>query len=151
MKSNFAKTALSVIALSTLAFAATAAQAGYDPDDRRAYPGQSWGQPGPVHVPFPVQFQSRRLIQIIDDRQARQHERIMSGMQNRQLGRGEFHSLMREQNEIREMERHFLADGLMTQAEFQRIDRALDAASHSIQVARHDRPAHYAYGNPWHY
>jgi hypothetical protein len=49
------------------------------------------------------------------------------------------------------MERRFLADGLMTQAEFQKLDRALDVSGHRIRLAMRDRPAHYAYGTPWRY
>jgi hypothetical protein len=151
MKSHFTKTALSVIALSTLFLAAAGAQAGHGPDDRRAYQDRSWGHASPGHVPPHVLFESRRLARIIDTRQTRQEELIVDGMRNYRLGRGEFRGLMRELKEVRALERRFLADGLMTQAEFQKLDRALDVSGHQIRRAMRDRPAHYAYDSPRRY
>ncbi|MDQ1314016.1 MAG: hypothetical protein QG662_125 [Pseudomonadota bacterium] len=153
MKSHFTKTTLGVIALSTLFFATAGAQASHGPEDRSAYPYQdrSWDNASPGHVPPHALLESRRLARIIDARQASQEERSVDSMRNHRLGRGEFRSLMRELKEVRAMERRFLADGLMTQAEFQKLDRALDASGHRIRLAMRDRPAHYAYDTPWRY
>jgi hypothetical protein len=53
---------------------------------------------------------------------------------------------MQEQHEIRAMEHHFAADGLIDAREFQRLDRALDIASRNIKLEKHDRQDRYAYG-----
>lgn len=151
MKTPFRKTALSVIAMSTLFFATSGAQAGHGFNDRHAYQDRALGHASPGHVPPHALFESRRLARIIDDRRNRQEERVVEGMRNHRLGHGEFRSLMRELKGIRAMERRFLADGLMTRAEFQKLDRALDGSGHQIRLAMRDRPAHYAYGAPGRY
>jgi hypothetical protein len=134
MKSNLMKKTLGALALASLGLMAASAQAGWD------HPG--YGNPG---------FQqSEAFSQQVNTRQDRQMERIQHGMRTGELTRAEFHELMDQQYQIRVMERHFRADGVLDAHEFQRIDRALDLASRNIQVEKHDRQARQAYGhNPW--
>jgi uncharacterized membrane protein YebE (DUF533 family) len=75
-------------------------------------------------------------------------ERIQAGMHSGNLTRFEFRELMHEQREIRAMDHYFRADGVIDAREFQRLDRALDIASHNIKQEKHDRQARYAY-TPW--
>lgn len=126
MKSTWMKKTLALLALGLVT---TGAQAHWDRDDprhdRRAYQ------------------QSQQFLQQIDARQDRQRERIVAGMREGRLTRGEFRRLKEEQHEIRAMEEHFLADGLIDVREFQRLDRALNAASDNIWSEKHDRQARY--------
>jgi hypothetical protein len=75
----------------------------------------------------------------VDARQQRQHERILQGMRSGALTPHEVHQLMRDQMEIRHMERRFLADGRIDRDEWQRLDKALDEASRNIREEKHDR------------
>ena len=74
-------------------------------------------------------------------------DRIRVGMRSGALTRGEFRELMHEQHEIRNMEQHFKADGIIDAREFQRLDRALDVASRNIMEEKHDRQARNTYGH----
>ena len=134
MKSTLKKT-LGVLAISTLGLAATGAQADWD----RGYGYQHEGH---------AFRQSQLFGEQINARQDRQMERIHAGMRSGNLTRFEFRELMHEQREIRAMERYFRADGMIYGHEFQRLDRALDIASHNIKLEKHDRQARYAY-TPW--
>jgi len=94
----------------------------------------------------------------IDARQARQSDRIRSGVASGDLTRREATALRSEQRGIRRMERHARADGVVTPRESRRLERAQDRASRHINQQRHDRQQraggwrghnrgnHYAYG-----
>jgi len=94
----------------------------------------------------------------IDARQARQSNRIRSGVASGDLTRRETMALRSEQRGIRRMERHARADGVVTPRESRRLDRAQNRASRHINQQRHDRQQraggwrghnrgnHYAYG-----
>ncbi len=131
MKSILMKTRLGMMILGTLALAATGAQAGWNPD--------TYGHDGHAYQ------QSRMHAQLIEARQARQMERIRSGMHSGRLTRAEFRELMHEQRAIRKMERHFRADGAIDGREFRHLERALDLASRNIRAEKHDRQERYAY------
>lgn len=134
MNSTLRKT-LGVLAIGTLGLAATGAQADW---------GRGYGYQHDGHA-----FrQSQMFGERINTRQDQQMERIQAGMHSGNLTRFEFRELMREQREIRAMERHFRADGVIDPHEFQRLDRALDVASRNIKLEKHDRQARYAY-TPW--
>lgn len=134
MKSTLKKT-LGILAIGTLGLVATGAQADWD----RGYGYQRDGH---------AFRQSQMFGERINARQDQQMERIQAGMHSGNLTRFEFRELMHEQHEIRAMERYFRADGVIDAHEFQRLDRALDIASHNIKLEKHDRQARYAY-NPW--
>lgn len=133
MRSNLMKTSLGVLALG---LTATGAQAGWDRDGY-----------GPSSYAY---RQTAVYSQQINARQQRQMERIHAGMHEGRLTRAEFHELRDEQREIRAMERHFRADGIIDAREFKRIDRALDVASRNIRAEKHDHQARHAYNpTPW--
>lgn len=134
MKSTLKKT-LGVLAISALGLVATGAQADWDRGHGYQHDGHTFRQ-------------SQMFGERINARQDQQMERIQAGMHSGNLTRFEFRDLMREQQEIRAMERHFRADGVIDAHEFQRLDRALDIASRNIKLEKHDRQARYAY-TPW--
>lgn len=111
-----------------LGLSATSAQAEWRPD-----PNQHEFHP------------TRHFGQLINERQARQRERIEAGRQTGELTRREFRKLMREQDEIAQMERHFREDGI-DRREFRQLQLALDIASENIKAEKHDRQAH---ANRW--
>lgn len=115
MKPSLIKTPLGILAAAVLALSAGVATAGWHPGETHRY--------------------SRE----VDVRQDRQHERIRAGRHDGSLTRAEFRDLTREQREIRALERHFSADGMLDAREFRRLDRALDRASGNIRAARDDR------------
>ena len=80
----------------------------------------------------------------IDARQRFQHERIEAGRRSGALTPREFMRLMRQQQEIRVMERQFMADGHLSRFEYERLDTALDRSGHAIrrQARDDDRFAH---------
>lgn len=154
MNSNRMKSMLSVLTLAGVALVATAAQAsggrhghdyghGYDRGPAASHHGHAEGHWG-------VYKQSRALSAQVNARQQRQMARIQEGIRSGSLNRHEFRELMHEQRRIREMEQHFLADGLLDRREFGRLDHALDIASHNIRDEKHDRQARHFNGRgPW--
>lgn len=154
MKSNLMKKTLAVFVLASLGLVATGAQADgghdsyvYGHNQVLGWNGGHDGYSNPGRLAFQ---QSQMFSQQINARQDRQMERIQAGMHSGVLTRGEFRELMREQQEVRTMERHFKADGIIDAREFQRLDRALDMASRNIRDEKHDRQARNAYGqHPW--
>jgi len=133
MKSKLNKTFIALLTFGALGLAASSAQAGWN---HHGY--------GPGHA-FQAYKQSQLFGQEINARQNRQMERIHAGMRQGELTRFEFRRLMQEQHEIRAMEHHFAADGLIDAREFQRLDRALDIASRNIKEEKHDRQDRHAY------
>lgn len=75
----------------------------------------------------------------VDARQARQSDRIRTGVASGDLTRRETSALRSEQRGIRQMERHARADGVVTPRESRRLDRAQNRASRHINQQRHDR------------
>lgn len=134
MKSLTLTKTLSILTLGVAALAAGHAQAGWGHDNNSGH-GRAFEQ-------------SREFSQQINARQQRQMERIQTGRQTGKLTRYEFRELMREQNEIRGMVRHFLADGRIDRREFARIDRAQDIASRNIRDEKQDRQARNTYERP---
>lgn len=105
-----------------------------------------WDRGGRAYQPAFQQSQAHG--QQIDARQDRQAARIRAALRAGRLSRFEFRELMHEQRRIRVMERHFRADGVINEREFQHIERALDMASRTIRAETHDRQARSAYGRP---
>lgn len=130
MKSTLIKQTLGLLALG---LAATGAHANWDRHDQ-AYARHATQQ-------------SRHFIQQINARQDRQMDRIEAGMRQGRLTRAEYRQLMHEQREIRAMERHFRADGMIDSREFRRLERALDVANSNIRDEKHDRQARNAHGD----
>lgn len=75
----------------------------------------------------------------IDARQDRQMARIADGLRSGSLTPAEAQRLLREQQQIAQMERRYLADGRLDPMEWRRIDRELDEAGRNIREEKHDR------------
>lgn len=151
MKKSVINTTLGLIALATMGFAASHAQANHDAPQRFDTPyGQTWNERG--HQPRQAQRASQHRLAQINARQAGQRDRIQSGLHNRALTQREFRALMAEQQSIRHMEREFTVDGFLSPFEFQKLDNALGIASRNIRMEKRDRDtrtSHYGnrYGN----
>lgn len=154
MKKSVVNTTLGLVALATMSFAASHAQANHDSTQRIDRPyGHHWeerGDYGPRHGQRP----NHRLGEI-NARQARQQERIRQGMHNGALTRREFRALISEQHYIRSMKRDFMADGFLSPFEFKKLDHALDVAGRNIRMEKRDydtRTSYYEnsrYGHRW--
>lgn len=99
----------------------------------------------------PVFQESLRLMSEVNDRQDRQMDRILNGLYERRITAKEFRKLMDRQRDIRRMERQFLADGLLSRFEYQKLDAALDAASRGIYKEAHDDQGRPGYGGGYGY
>lgn len=82
---------------------------------------------------------NQRASAAINDRQERQLDRIVEGVNSGMITKAEFISLMAQQKEISNLERQYLSDGFLSQDEFGRINAALDQASQGIRSERRDR------------
>ena len=76
---------------------------------------------------------------VIDQRQANQEKRIDRGIASGQLNDGEANRLIRQQEQINKMEGRTKADGVATNRERDRVDRAQNRASRDIEREKHDR------------
>lgn len=155
MKRNVISTTLAVLALSAAALFTGSAQA----DDTRIivrfgdFSPPTWGagyagqRHGGTH--HPVVWDGGRQRQdgfwpaSVDQRQQRQHQRIVQGMRSGELTPVEVRQLRREQREIRHMERRYLADDRLSHEEWRRLDRELDEASRNIWRQKHDNQNRY--------
>lgn len=146
MKKSVVNTTLGLIALATMSFAASHAQASHDTSQRfdAPYGIQNWQERGGYH-PRHFQHDNQRLAEI-NARQARQQDRIRQGMHDGALTRREFRMLISEQHHIRSMKRDFMADGYLSPFEFRKLDQALHVAGRNIRMEKHDydtRTSHY--------
>jgi len=80
-----------------------------------------------------------KQAQRVDNRQARQSDRITQGVESGQITVREQHRLERQQRHVNRVERQIEADGKVTGKEAVRIEKAQDRASHTIRHAKHDR------------
>ncbi len=103
------------------------------------------GFEGAAFHKHPVFQESLRLMKNVNERQDKQLEHILKGFYERQITPQEFRKLMDEQRDIRSLERKFLADGVLTRFEYQKLDTALNAANRNLQKELNDgrgRPSH---------
>lgn len=107
------------------------ANAPYFPDHH------GFNRPGFEHR-GPVAFQHPEAGYDIDARQHHQMERIMRGLRSGELSRHEARYLMREQRNIEQMQRQYLADGRISRDEWLQLDRRLDQAARDIRAEKHD-------------
>lgn len=137
----------------SLTISAVAFAHGWDDNSPRyGFPGN----PPPVAAPAPAPLpgfinhpafaESLRLTKEIDERQELQLDRILDGLYERRINPAEFRKLMDEQRAIRAMERQFLADGVLTRFEYQKLDEALDIARRNIFREAHDGSSRPGYG-----
>lgn len=93
----------------------------------------------------PVFQESLRLMNEVNERQDKQLDRILKGFYEKRITPQEFRKLMDEQRDIRRLERQFLADGMLTRLEYQRLDTALNTANRNLRKESNDgraRPSH---------
>ena len=166
MKNSTINTTLGLIALATMSFAASNAQANHDSPERfdtrygqtygQTWGGQNWNGQG-NYGPRRMQRANQQRLGEIDARQARQQERIQQGWQNGDLTHSEYHALLAEQQNFRTVKRDFMSDGFLTQSEFQQLENGLDAADRNIQMEKHDHETRFSdygnsrYGHRWGY
>jgi len=132
---------LAIAALSTLTLMAGPSQANgwghYERVNAPAFPDR----PGYDHR-GPDAFQNHEAGynagSNIDARQQRQMERIMHGLRSGEISRHEARDLIREQREIEQMQRHYLADRRLSRDEWQQLDRRLDRAAQDIRAEKRD-------------
>ncbi|MFZ5580495.1 MAG: hypothetical protein ACOZAQ_08555 [Pseudomonadota bacterium] len=74
----------------------------------------------------------------INARQHNQHQRIEQGVRSGQLTRTETRELAREQRNLRQQERAYKSDGVMTRAERKDMHQDLNAARKGIYEQKHD-------------
>lgn len=78
----------------------------------------------------------------IDSRRQEQMRQIMHGLRSGSLSRREAEKLMREQDEINQLQRQYLADRRLSHSELMMLDRRLDRASRNIRAEKRDRNRH---------
>lgn len=154
MKKSVVNTTLGLIALATMSFAASHAQANHDSPQRFDTPyGHNWEERGDYR-PRHSQHDNRRVAEI-NARQARQQDRIRRGMHNGTLTRREFRTLMAEQQYFDTVKRDFMSDGFLTPSEYRQLENGLNAAARNIRMEIRDddtRTSHYEnsrYGHRW--
>jgi len=74
----------------------------------------------------------------VNARQANQRDRIQQGIRSGELTRGEARQLGAEQRAIRQEERQYKSDGVLTRAERKDLQQDLNAASKDIYSEKHD-------------
>ena len=89
-----------------------------------------------VAVPAIASAQTR-----VDNRQARQEQRIDQGVQSGELNKREANRLERGQNRVEKMETRAQSDGAVTKREKVKLEKAQDAQSKRIYRQKHDRQA----------
>ena len=62
----------------------------------------------------------------------------MLGLRSGNLSRNEARGLIREQKEINQMQRHYLADGRLSRDEWRQLDHRLDRAADDIRAEKYD-------------
>ena len=100
----------------------------------------------PAFNKHPVFQASLRHMIEVNERQDKQLDRILNGFYEKRITPQEFRRLMDGQRDIQRMERQFLADGLMSRFEYQKLDDALDAANRRIFKEGHDGQGRPDYG-----
>lgn len=74
----------------------------------------------------------------VNARQHHQQQRIGQGVRSGELTRGETHRLEREQRHIRQEERRYKSDGVLTRAERADLQHDQNRASRHIYQEKHD-------------
>jgi len=138
---RIAKT-LAIASLSALSLMAGSSQANdwghFERTNAPYFPDHhGFDRPGFDHR-GPDVFQRPEAGYNIDARQQHQMEQIMRGLRSGELSRHEARYLIREQKEIEQMQRHYLADGRLNHDEWLQLDRRLEHAARDIHTEKHD-------------
>ena len=83
---------------------------------------------------------NRAAAAAINDRQDAQLDKVVEGVNAGQITREQFAALMAQQKEIRNKERTFLADGFLSQPEYQALQADMDTVDQAIRFASRGRP-----------
>ena len=83
---------------------------------------------------------NRAAAAAINDRQDAQLDQVVEGVNNGRITREQFSAVMAQQKEIRNKERTFLADGFLSQAEYQALQADLNNVDQAIRFASRGRP-----------
>lgn len=145
MNNKFIATTLSAILMSGLALGVSFAQA----NDRMERDFYSEPEHYEQEHSAPFMRERQRLVERVNDRQARQLERIHAARETDRISSNEFRRLMREQKFIRMLERDAMSDRFMSRYEFNQINRWLDQADQNIRLARHTPDQRHYSQRPW--
>ena len=159
MKKTVTNTTLGLIALATMSFAASNAQANHDHPQRFEQHhdhGQYWQDRGD-YAPQHNQRVNQQRIAEINTRQAKLLNRIERGTWDGSLTRRESRTLMSELRYFDSVKRDFISDGFLTPSEFRQLDNGLNIVARNIWTQRHDDDTHTSnyddsrYGHRWGY
>lgn len=144
MKKSVVNTTLGLIALATMSFAASHAQASHDHPQRFDRPyGHNW-EDRHDHRTRHSQHDSH-FIREINAGQARLKHRIQQGIRNGNLTRSEFRVLMSEQQYFETVKRDFMSDGFLTPSEYRQLVNGLNAAARNIRTQMRDEETRFSY------
>lgn len=146
MKKSITQTALGLIALATMSFAASNAQANHDHPQRfDQHYGQSWQGRGD-YAPRQGQRVSQQRMAEINAREAQLLNRVERGIRDGSLTRRESRTLRSELRYFETAKRNALSDGFLSPYEFRQLNNGLDTSARNIRMQRHDddtRTSHY--------
>ena len=83
---------------------------------------------------------NRAAAAAINDRQDAQLDQVVTGVNAGQITRDQFAAIMAQQKDIRNKERSFLADGFLSQPEYQTLQADLNNVDQAIRFASRGRP-----------
>ena len=83
---------------------------------------------------------NRAAAAAINDRQDAQLDKVVEGVNAGLITRDQFAALMAQQKDIRNKERTFLADGFLSQPEYQALQADMDTVDQAIRFASRGRP-----------
>ncbi len=83
---------------------------------------------------------NRAAAAAINDRQDAQLDLVVQGVNNGRITRDQFSAVMAQQKDIRNKERTFLADGFLSQPEYQTLQADLNNVDQAIRFAGRGRP-----------
>jgi hypothetical protein len=83
---------------------------------------------------------NRTATAAINDRQDAQLDQVVEGVNNGRITRDQFSAVMAQQKDIRNKERSFLADGFLSQPEYQTLQADLNNVDQAIRFAGRGRP-----------
>ncbi len=148
MKKSVVNTTLGLIALATMSFAASHAQANHDAPQRFDAPyDQSWHDRRDHGLRHGQRINQQRVAEI-NARQAQLQHRIEQGRRNGTLTRHEYRTLMSEQHYFSRVKQDFLSDGFLTPSEFRQLENGLETAARNIRIEKRDRNTRISnYGN----
>lgn len=142
MTNNRIVKTLIIAALSSLALSAGASQANGWGHYEKAYAPYANGHSGFDRPTFgdhrPNNFKQHDARYDIDSRQQTQVKKIMHGLKTGSLSDREARKLMREQKEIEQLQRHYLADRHLNRHEWRELDHRLDLAARDIRSEKRD-------------